>query len=126
MGAVVSSDSCVTFHYSAYLEMSDEPFDSTRMRNRPHRSLRQLVPLSLATLGSSPRWLLSGVLLQEHWMPSSQALSGIALCHLMWPLARVAALQEHWLPSRLCNVMVLGLAKALMTMRKGERARVLV
>lgn len=65
VGAVVPSDSCVTFHYSAYLEMSDEPFDSTRMRNRPHRSL-------------------------------------------------------------LCDVMVLGLAKALMTMRKGERARVLV
>lgn len=58
---------------------------------------QQLVPLSLATLGSSPRWLVPAVLLQE-----------------------------HWLPSRLCDVMVLGLAKALMTMRKGERARVLV
>ncbi|CAN8003761.1 unnamed protein product, partial [Ixodes hexagonus] len=65
VGAVVPSDSCVTFHYSAYLEMSDEPFDSTRMRNRPHRSL-------------------------------------------------------------LSDVLIVGLAKALMTMRKGEVARVLV
>ncbi|XP_077516951.1 inactive peptidyl-prolyl cis-trans isomerase FKBP6-like [Amblyomma americanum] len=36
-GPVVAPGSGVCFHYNAYLEMSDEPFDSSRMRNQPHR-----------------------------------------------------------------------------------------
>lgn len=38
-GPTVGEGSCVTFHYNAYLEMSDEPFDSSRLRNRPQRCL---------------------------------------------------------------------------------------
>ncbi|KAH9361739.1 hypothetical protein HPB48_005108 [Haemaphysalis longicornis] len=38
-GLVVKAGSGVSFHYNAYLEMSDEPFDSTRLRGYPHRCL---------------------------------------------------------------------------------------
>ncbi|XP_064456203.1 inactive peptidyl-prolyl cis-trans isomerase FKBP6-like [Ornithodoros turicata] len=42
-GPVVPDESSVTFHYNAYLEMADEPFDSTRLRNRPQRTLLENV-----------------------------------------------------------------------------------
>uniref|UniRef100_A0A1E1XFZ2 peptidylprolyl isomerase n=1 Tax=Amblyomma aureolatum TaxID=187763 RepID=A0A1E1XFZ2_9ACAR len=38
-GPVVAPGSGVCFHYNAYLEMADEPFDSTRLRNQPYRCL---------------------------------------------------------------------------------------
>ncbi|XP_077542078.1 inactive peptidyl-prolyl cis-trans isomerase FKBP6-like isoform X1 [Haemaphysalis longicornis] len=50
-GLVVKAGSGVSFHYNAYLEMSDEPFDSTRLRGYPHRCLLDdmIIPgLSLA------------------------------------------------------------------------------
>lgn len=39
VGPVVSPGSGVCFHYNAYLEMADEPFDSTQLRGRPFRCL---------------------------------------------------------------------------------------
>lgn len=50
-GPVVKAGSGVNFHYNAYLEMADEPFDSTRLRGYPHRCLLDdmIIPgLSLA------------------------------------------------------------------------------
>ncbi|XP_064467105.1 inactive peptidyl-prolyl cis-trans isomerase FKBP6-like isoform X2 [Ornithodoros turicata] len=50
-GPVVPEETFVTFHYNAYLEMADEPFDSTRLRNRPQRTLLEnvsVVGLALA------------------------------------------------------------------------------
>lgn len=50
-GPAIPEDTCVAFHYNAYLEMGDEPFDSTRLRNQPQRSLLDdvsVVGLSLA------------------------------------------------------------------------------
>ena len=37
IGSDIPSGSIVTFHYSAFLEYSDEPFDSTHLRNKPER-----------------------------------------------------------------------------------------
>ncbi|MCL4130271.1 UNVERIFIED_CONTAM: hypothetical protein GTU68_066754 [Idotea baltica] len=38
VGSDVPLGSRVLFHYSAYLEYADEPFDSSLLRNKPQRS----------------------------------------------------------------------------------------
>lgn len=37
IGGDIPSEAVVIFHYSAFLEYSDEPFDSTHLRNKPER-----------------------------------------------------------------------------------------
>uniref|UniRef100_A0A023GMQ0 peptidylprolyl isomerase n=1 Tax=Amblyomma triste TaxID=251400 RepID=A0A023GMQ0_AMBTT len=65
-GPVVAPGSGVCFHYNAYLEMADEPFDSTRLRNQPYRCLldNMIIPglaLAVATMrkGETARILVA-------------------------------------------------------------------
>lgn len=39
VGHCIPDGASVTFHYSAFLEYSDEPFDSTMLREQPERKL---------------------------------------------------------------------------------------
>lgn len=65
-GPVVPPGSGVCFHYNAYLEMADEPFDSTRLRGRAFRCLLDdmIIPglsLAVATMrkGEIARFLVA-------------------------------------------------------------------
>ncbi|XP_037529756.1 inactive peptidyl-prolyl cis-trans isomerase FKBP6 [Rhipicephalus sanguineus] len=65
-GPMVPPGSGVCFHYNAYLEMADEPFDSTRLRGHPFRCLLDdmIIPglsLAVATMrkGEIARFLVA-------------------------------------------------------------------
>lgn len=66
MGDGIPDGACVTFHYTAFLEHNDEPFDSTVLRGHPERKLldagEMLPGLNIAIktmrLGETSRFLI--------------------------------------------------------------------
>lgn len=96
VGVVVKPGSGVSFHYNAYLELSDEPFDSTRLRGFPHRCLLDdmIIPglsLAVATMRKgeiarvlvSPKYAFGPMGCPPRIPPNATILYEVELLHIV-------------------------------------------